>query len=74
MLYESPEITNDHNRGKDYMVMRNYQGVWHMANDPGVLLPSFSDGAHGSNNGTSYGGMSSGILVPRNIAGNSNIF
>jgi phosphodiesterase/alkaline phosphatase D-like protein len=47
----------------------NYKGVWHLKENPSGTAPQMKDSTANANNGTSYGGMTSGDLVAGKIGG-----
>ncbi|MFX1329090.1 MAG: DUF2341 domain-containing protein, partial [Promethearchaeota archaeon] len=47
----------------------NYQGVWHLSEDPTDSSPAFKDSTPNNNDGTDYGSMTSGDQVPGQIDG-----
>jgi len=47
----------------------NYKGVWHLKENPSGTAPQIKDSTSNTNNGTSYGGMTSGDQVAGKIGG-----
>ncbi|MFX0209631.1 MAG: DUF2341 domain-containing protein, partial [Candidatus Hodarchaeota archaeon] len=47
----------------------NHEGVWHLSENPSVPSPQFQDRTSNNNDGTAYGGMTSGDQISGQIDG-----